>query len=424
MKILFSAGDFDKQLHAVNKIVLGIADKLSKKDVDCIFTGVSIFNNARTEQQDNLKLVRFNSSHPCDKAFLSLENFVKQSSLSREEAKKKFYFAHPFHTATLLYRYNISKKSLYSVKSYIKQVKALADKEKPDVLVVSYMPFVHAHALVTKYNWDIPVIAYQLDPWGLHCGNTTDELKRTRIAEETALFDRCAKIMTTPVLYRQYSHHPDYQKYLDKMITLDFPNVKPLETNDTVDCVFDFDKNITNLLFCGIVHDEYRNPQFLLDSLKAVRENGFDKFKVYFLGINESNTLKQFMTKNSWIVHHNNVPLDKAFTTMAEADVLINIGNTFNNQVPSKIFDYFAFGKPILNVQKITDCPAREYFDRYPLTFTLDECCTTDKNTSLLSEFIQNAKGNHIPYNDIEKLFSDCTLSYATDTFYDIINKI
>ncbi|MBP1571557.1 MAG: glycosyltransferase [Oscillospiraceae bacterium] len=423
MKILFSAGDFDKQLHAVNKIVLGISEQLCKQDIDCIFTGVSLFDNAKVEQNGRLKLVRFNSSHICDKAFLALENFVRNSKLPREQAKKKFYFAHPIYTAALLYRYNISKKVLYNVNSYTKQVWQLAKNEKPDALVVSYMPFAHAHALVTQYKWNIPVIAYQLDPWGLHCGNTTDEMKRTRIAEETAMFDRCAKIVTTPVLYRQYSQHPDYQKYLGKMVTLNFPNVKPLPDFSKDDCVFDFDKDITNLLFCGIVHDEYRNPQFLLNSLKSVRDNGFDKFRVHFLGTNESERLNQFMSQNNWVVHHGNVPLNNAFATMAAADVLINIGNTFSNQVPSKIFDYFAFGKPVLNIEKIKDCPAKEYFERYPLAFSLTEWQVCSNNDNI-EQFLRASKDSFVPFCKVEKLFSDCTLTYATDVFYDIINKI
>ena len=92
MKILFAAGDFDKQLHAVNKIVLNIATQLCQRDLECVFTGISLFDNACEEQNGKLKTVRFNSSHPCDKAFLALENFVRISGLSREAAKKKFYF--------------------------------------------------------------------------------------------------------------------------------------------------------------------------------------------------------------------------------------------------------------------------------------------------------------------------------------------
>ena len=423
MKILFAVGDFDKQLHATNKIVYNIAESLAVKGHNCIFSGISLFDNACTEQKNNLKLVRFNSFHPCDRAFLALENFVHTSGLSREEAKKKFYFAHPFHTAALLYRYNISKKPLYNVKSYVQQVKKLTEKEKPDALVVSYMPFAHAHALVTECSWDIPVIAYQLDPWGLHRSFSSEAESLARIAEETALFEKCSKIITTPVLYRQYSQHPDYEKYLDKMITLNFPNVKPLPEFAASDCVFDFDHDTVNLLFSGIIHDEYRSPQFMLEMLKTLRENGFEKFRVYFLGTNESETLKKFTAENDWVIHHGNVPLEQAFATMQSADVLINIGNTFDNQVPSKIFDYFAFGKPVLNIEKIKDCPAKEYFDRYPLTYTANELAD-NKNTDELAGFIAASKDNRMIYSQVETLFADCTLNYATDVFCDIINKI
>ena len=46
-----------------------------------------------------------------------------------------------------------------------------------------------------------------------------------------------------------------------------------------------------------------------------------------------------------------------------------NISNKIDNQVPSKIFDYFSMGKAVLNLQKIENCPAREYFDSHPEWF-------------------------------------------------------
>ena len=422
MKILFAAGDFDKQLHATNKIVYSIAQKLAEKDHECIFAGVSLFDNYCEETHGNFKTIRLNSSHPCDKAFLALENFVCNSGLTREEVKKKFYLAHPLHTAVLLYRYNISKKPFYSIKSYAKQIRQLAEKEKPDVMVVSYAPFMHAYTLMTEYQWDIPVIAYQLDPWGLHDSFRDNPHHTDFIASEALLFDRCRKIITTPVLLKQYSQHPLYRKYTDRMLALNFPNVAPASCQSTAECAFNFSEDTVNLLFCGILHDEYRNPQILLKQLQSVRNNGFSNFKVHFLGANESETLTRFMSENDWVVHHGNVPLANAFATMAKSDILINIGNVHSNQVPSKIFDYFSFGKPILNVEKLADCPAREYFDKYPLTFTINEHCQCD--TAGLSEFISTAKTKGISYSTVENLFADCTLNYATDVFCDIINQI
>lgn len=45
-----------------------------------------------------------------------------------------------------------------------------------------------------------------------------------------------------------------------------------------------------------------------------------------------------------------------------------------NNQVPSKIFEYFAAGPArLLHLAKLENDPCRPYFDRWPLALTLLE---------------------------------------------------
>ena len=106
---------------------------------------------------------------------------------------------------------------------------------------------------------------------------------------------------------------------------------------------------------------------------------------------------------------------------MEKADILLNISNTLDNQVPSKIFDYFSLGKPVLNVQKISDCPSREYFDRYPLSFTL-----TDRTPDVqgMKEFLLSAKGRCVSYDTVSELFYDATLEYAADKCEKILADI
>ncbi|MEG1896227.1 MAG: hypothetical protein RR162_08295, partial [Oscillospiraceae bacterium] len=89
-----------------------------------------------------------------------------------------------------------------------------------------------------------------------------------------------------------------------------------------------------------------------------------------------------------------------------------------DNQVPSKIFDYFSMGKPILNVQKIPDCPSREYFDRYPLSFTFDE---NHPDIEGMGEFIIKAKGESMDFTEVEKLFPTATAGYGVDVIEKII---
>ena len=89
--------------------------------------------------------------------------------------------------------------------------------------------------------------------------------------------------------------------------------------------------------------------------------------------------------------------------------------------MPSKIFDYFSLGKPVLNVQKIDNCPSREYFDRYPLSFTL-----TDRTPDVqgMKEFLLSAKGRCVSYDTVLELFYDATLEYAADKCEKILADI
>ena len=51
---------------------------------------------------------------------------------------------------------------------------------------------------------------------------------------------------------------------------------------------------------------------------------------------------------------------------MRAADVLVNIGNTVQNQMPSKLWEYIATGKPILGVCLTRECNTLPYLTQYP----------------------------------------------------------
>ena len=109
----------------------------------------------------------------------------------------------------------------------------------------------------------------------------------------------------------------------------------------------------------------------------------------------------------------NQVDVDTAFATMEKADVLLNISNAVDNLVPSKIFDYFSMGKPVLNLQKIENCPAEEYFAKYPLCYNLKEFEPADAEA--LWEFLKKAKGQKIAFADVEKIYAEATVDYVAD---------
>ena len=91
--------------------------------------------------------------------------------------------------------------------------------------------------------------------------------------------------------------------------------------------------------------------------------------------------------------------------------MLLNISNTLDNQVPSKIFDYFSMGKPVLNLQKIENCPAEEYFEKYPICFNMKEFEKAD--SGMLYEFLKSTKGRKLDFDEVEKIYSKATVEYV-----------
>ncbi len=172
----------------------------------------------------------------------------------------------------------------------------------------------------------------------------------------------------------QYQQHPAYAPLCagGKVQAYDFPTFGEKAVGDCAPA-FDFAEGGINLLFCGTIDDAFRSPRYLLETCVPLFAR-LPNLRLYFLGSLTSAVLTEFATQYpDHVILHPIVESDVAAKTIAQADMLLNIGNNITNMMPSKIFDYFATGKPIVNVQKIEHCPARPYFEQYPMQITLDE---------------------------------------------------
>lgn len=418
MKILFATGKLNAGFSATNKIISQIAAQLVTKGHSCTMCGLAADCKAGTSVENGVTMVRMNSSLLVDRAQLAFDSYsASLGENARASARKSFVLKHPVYGAALIYRYSSFFDSSKRAQIYGEKVKELVLKEHFDVAVLSYMPFTEAMYAAKALKGIVPICLYQADPWGLHRDAELAKDEALHIKEETELFSFAEHIITTHALYRLYLEHEAYRPFADKLTPMNFPNIRPAQKS-SAQSVFDFDQNHINLLFCGLLEDEYRNPDLFLQTAEKLMEAGLP-LKLHFLGTSTSKALVPFIKKYPEnIIHHQAVSLEKAVATMEKADILLNISNTLDNQVPSKIFDYFSLCKPVLNVQKIHNCPSREYFDRYPLSFTL---CDYAPDTEAAKEFLLSAKGRTIGFEEVSKLFYDATIGYAADKTEEIL---
>ncbi len=421
MKIIFATGKLNKTLSPTVKIIFQIAKALAYAGHKCCICGFSSDCCENTEIKDNVKLLRWNSSLSCDKAQLKFEQYSESFNKNdRASARKSFLLKHPIHSIMLGYRYSSMYNDEKKAKLFAERVKKYAIDENADIVVCVYMPFNESYQVYKQLYGTLPLCAYQTDPWGLHRLPQFSKNQSLHIRQETELFGGVQHIITTPALYKLYKEDSRYAQFTNKMTALNFPNIKPPYQNNAK-CVFDFDSTYTNILFCGLLDDEYRSPKIFLESICRLIDNG-EKIRVYFLGTSTSCDLAEFTEKYpDNILHHEAVSFENANATMQNADFLLNISNTLDNQVPSKIFDYFALGKPVINVQKIYNCPSREYFNRYPLAFTFEDFSVC---SDALKDFLVAFKGKKTDYETVKTLFKDATVEYVSQKTEQILTDI
>ncbi len=409
MNILFSAGYLSRVPFANNNIEILLADTLSARGHKCFVTGSShdedvyrVTPAGTVVQSWGIEKWFKDSSRIFDK---ELEN------VPREEKRKeilKFIFRHPVYAAGIFvlstgYPYKTTDKR------YLKKVKKLIREEKIDAVICFCYPFDKVKLL---FDAQLPVkkIYYQFDPHGLH-ETWTVENKVQKMADETAVIAKSDATITTQVLAKQYAETEGYSEYSHKITGADFP-VLAQKQPENVEIPFDFSSENTNILFCGTMDDGFRNPDYVLGTFAQVFEKD-PSVKVYFLGPQQGVKVTQWAEKYpDNIFVHPGVPNNIAVAATYKADMLLNIGNAISNMVPSKIFDYFATGKAIVNVQKIENAPDIEYFEKYPLQITLPEY-SGETQPEKLYEFIKENKGKHLDYSRVKDLYYTATPEYV-----------
>lgn len=107
---------------------------------------------------------------------------------------------------------------------------------------------------------------------------------------------------------------------------------------------------------------------------------------------------------------HGPVPPAEARRLVAGADILLSLGNTVANQLPSKVFEYCGAGLPVLHLAERPDDAALPYFARWPLA------CAVQRSEGLgpavlarVRSFLHKNAGRRLPFAEAERLFAENT---------------
>jgi glycosyltransferase involved in cell wall biosynthesis len=133
----------------------------------------------------------------------------------------------------------------------------------------------------------------------------------------------------------------------------------------------------TRLVFIGTLYRHLRRPDYLLQLFSAMLQLRPEfNAELHLIGdtheCRESLAPYQQRLGNRLIIHG---PVDRSMAAqaMSEADILVNLGNETAFQLPSKLVEYAATGKRIVNISTLASDSSTDFLKSYPAALCLQD---------------------------------------------------
>jgi len=194
--------------------------------------------------------------------------------------------------------------------------------------------------------------------------------KKNRRIERKILESADALTVTTEATLRKYSEQFG-EKSVEKMFVVpplitNHKSTNHQSTNHQSTNHQSTTPPITKIGYFGSLYSPTRTPDAFLDLLTrsfTLRPDLRGRIEVQFYG----EVFPEFFEKlkaEPCIRLHGLCSREAVWAAMQEMDVLLNIGNTTDFQLPSKAVDYLAAGKPVFNLSYVENDPFAAFFER------------------------------------------------------------
>lgn len=222
-------------------------------------------------------------------------------------------------------------------------------------------------------------------------------------------------IFTAPTAAGDFAPGAPLAALAAKMQVVDFPGLVPPTAQSKpvpgapLRCVF-----------AGSLYPQLRTPHFALELFAAL---DLTDVQLSFLGGGWQNYPACLLPPYYDILGDRltvagPVPPSQAAAALAGADVLLSLGNGVDNQVPSKLFDYLASGKPILHLAKLQTDPCLAYLEKWPLACIVQEAeGITPQVLARVRAFLREKGRLRLPFAEAARLYPENTPEHAVSLF-------
>ena len=277
----------------------------------------------------------------------------------------------------------------------------ICKKYNIDTLVATYNPIETVVALcnIKKQLNEIKAIIYELDSYGDGIGVTAYRIWKNAFNK---LCKKNYSIVDRVIIMQSHSDYWNKSfgvRYGTKLKVADIPML--IERNQTK---YHNHGTFVSMIYTGNISKRYRSPSYLLSVLLTLKDFMDFRFTFYSRGDCESE-LNEVVSLTDNIFSKGYLPKDELDEIILRSDVLVSIGNSVSNSLPSKVIDYISYGKPIIHFSSQKNDVCIRYFKNYPLALVIDETMPTESACHQIRRFINEYKGKSVEYNVIKKMF-------------------
>ena len=304
-----------------------------------------------------------------------------------------------------------------------KQVKALMQTHSYDA-IISVSLYFTAHLVGEVANRHAPELPWLVDmgdpfaPMEDEAINNMLYSRLNRHVERRILHKATTISVTTPGTIELYARI--FDEAASKMVVI------PPLLSVAHERASARDDDKIRLVYTGILYAKIRRPDFLLKVFHALLQTSLGpRLELHFYGyatqVEDAFAPYQDIMNRSIFVH-GTVSRGRANQAIAEADVLVNIGNTTSYQLPSKVVEYVSTGKRILNIALIDNDSSAAFFSNYPLAITLLHSQPASAAAEQLYEFLVSSP-TQMPADQLEAYVAAFMPAKIAEDYHALISR-
>ena len=215
----------------------------------------------------------------------------------------------------------------------------------------------------------------------------------------------------TTLLISTLSMKPYYEEYGDiaanHRIYLDIPGILKPEEEVTTEYIKLIKKDSINIVFSGLLSEHYRDARPIIRLLNQCDDA--ERINLIFFSRGEKDAIEtEKKNFKGTIVYHDYIPLSELHSLYRHADYLLNVSHINANMVPSKIFEYMSYGKPIISTFISDGDSARKYINRYPEGICIELKKSEKDNVDVLNAFMKK-KHKLVTFDFVREEFKENT---------------